>query len=133
MAAAAKRRELSREPVHKGGTYCSPWCGAGCTRASYEAEKEQANAICKALGPGWRVRLWENLGWHHEAISPCGHVRVSRQTIGARAFWARVGPAGDPSIEFDAHASTPGVAVRRAVRKARAEIARLQEMIQGLS
>jgi hypothetical protein len=29
------------------------------------------------MGKGWTTKVWENLGWHHQAISPCGRLRLS--------------------------------------------------------
>lgn len=32
-----------------------------------EEAENTAKALAKRLGKGWKVRVWENLGWHHAA------------------------------------------------------------------
>lgn len=63
--------QLAKErytPVRRGAIYCSPFCGHGCTWAKHQAAVKAAKALCKVLGKGWTPRVWENLGWHYEAL-----------------------------------------------------------------
>lgn len=53
-------------PVRKGKIYCSPGCGAGCTYKEYERAISKSNRLQKKMGPGWKTRVWENLGWHYK-------------------------------------------------------------------
>lgn len=53
--------------VRKGKTFCAPACGCGCTVAEHAAVVKKAHAAAKVLGNGWRVNVWENLGWHSSA------------------------------------------------------------------
>lgn len=55
-------------PVHDGEIYCSPLCGAECKKADFDAATEQASLLATKLGDGWNPRVWENLGWHFEAV-----------------------------------------------------------------
>ena len=59
-------------PVLNGDTYCSPRCGAKCTKADYDLCVTRANRLCKLLGEGWETRVWENLGWHYEVVFDLG-------------------------------------------------------------
>lgn len=54
-------------PVLRGDTYCSPACGAGCTKAAHDAAQRKAKALARRMGPGFKPRVWENLGWHYSA------------------------------------------------------------------
>ena len=73
-----KHKPLSWKPVRKGKFYCAPACGRACTHEEYLKAKEAAKELCALLGPNWKPRVWENLGWHYEAkarnmtVSPRG-------------------------------------------------------------
>jgi hypothetical protein len=79
----AKRRQVKPpvidrwKPVRAGLVYCSPACGRGCMRAEYDRAVLKATRLAQRLGPGWRTRVWENLGWHWCVYSPNGWVEVS--------------------------------------------------------
>lgn len=55
-------------PVRRGRVYCSPACGRGCTHAEFMTATRKAKALVKRLGAGWKPCVWENLGWHYEAV-----------------------------------------------------------------
>lgn len=55
-------------PKRRGKIYCSPACGLGCTHAEFMTATRKAKALVKRLGAGWKPRVWENLGWHYEAV-----------------------------------------------------------------
>lgn len=67
-------RPLSWTPRRRGKIYCAPACGRGCTRAMYDRAHREATKLAKALGPGWKIRVWENLGWYGRAV--CGDIEV---------------------------------------------------------
>lgn len=71
-------RPLSWTPRRRGKIYCAPACGRGCTRAMYDRAHREATKIAKALGPGWKIRVWENLGWYGRAV--CGDIEVGIRT-----------------------------------------------------
>jgi len=50
------------------GTYCSPRCGAGCTRAAWREAFQAGKALAEKMGTGWKWVVWENLGWHYKAV-----------------------------------------------------------------
>lgn len=52
-------------PVEQpGGVLCSPACGGGCLKADRDRAQKRGEQVRKMLGPGWHIRVWENLGWH---------------------------------------------------------------------
>jgi hypothetical protein len=53
-------------PVLKGKTYCSPACGSGCTKKAYDTAHAKAEKLAEQMGKGWRVYVWENMGWHYK-------------------------------------------------------------------
>lgn len=62
-------------PVRQGDRYCSPSCGGGCTWKEYQQAVRDADQLVKQLrGEGWKPVVWENLGWHFQAVS--GPVQV---------------------------------------------------------
>jgi hypothetical protein len=80
------QRGLSRTPASRGGLYCSPACGAGCTRREHDQAVRDADRLVKRLrGSGWRAEVWENLGWHFRAVS--GTVQVFGDRRGENGKW----------------------------------------------
>lgn len=75
MKATRKLQEADTDAEFKRGWtprrfglfYCSPRCGAHCTRAEFETATRKAAALCKRLGPGWEPCVWENMGWFYSA------------------------------------------------------------------
>lgn len=59
-------RELSWKPIRKGRTYCSPACGCKCTYEDYKKARKLALDTRKVMynPKGWKIRVWENAGWH---------------------------------------------------------------------
>jgi len=70
-------RPLSWKPKLDGDVYCAPACGSKCKLAAHELAKERGETLRQRLGPGWVVRVWENMGWHYEVHTTCGCLRVS--------------------------------------------------------
>lgn len=66
-------------PIRKGRYYCSPACGGKCTHKDYRIAKEEAASAVKLLGPKWKSRVWENLGWHWEVTQ--GKVQIFKGGI----------------------------------------------------
>ena len=61
-------KPLNWDPVRRGDVYCSSACGGGCTWAAYQKAKREAEAMCRQW-PGFKPRIWENLGWHWEIVN----------------------------------------------------------------
>lgn len=53
--------------------YCSPACGTmytpsrGCTFKAYQDAVKAGDRLAKRLGPAWKPRIWENMGWFYSA------------------------------------------------------------------
>lgn len=60
--------------------YCASWCGGGCTRKQYLTAMRKAKALARKMGKGWSWHVWENLGWHYQAV--CGSASVSPRKAG---------------------------------------------------
>lgn len=56
--------KLSWKAKRKGDVYCAPACGHNCLWESYQMAKKEARKAADILGRGWKVRVWENMGWH---------------------------------------------------------------------
>jgi hypothetical protein len=66
----AKKLNELWTPVARGKIYCSPACGAGCTRGEHDRAKREALRLVNNLrGRGWKPIVWEGLGWHFKAVS----------------------------------------------------------------
>lgn len=63
-------------PVRRGAIYCSPGCGYDCTHDDYLLADIKAERLARRCGPGFVPHVWENLGWHHAAVSKNNHVKV---------------------------------------------------------
>lgn len=102
-------KDLSQTPKRRGDVYCSPRCGYGCTWLAYQQAKSAAAKLCNSLGRGWRPRVWENLGWHYEAL------REGVEVYGE-------GPAGPFMVilahQYVGHGRTPRKAIREAYEAA---------------
>ena len=57
------------DPVLRGKTFCAPACGNHCTKAAHDKAQQDAKALAKRLGPEWKPRVWENLGWHYSVTA----------------------------------------------------------------
>lgn len=71
---------LSWKPVKRGrnkSIFCSPACGHDCTREAYkEAIQWAKDTIAMMQFGNWKVRVWENLGWHSSIVSNGGHLTI---------------------------------------------------------
>lgn len=59
-------RRTKTENIEAGGRHCAMWWGT--PRESQEKAKaiEAGRALLKRMrGRGWKLRVWQNLGWHH--------------------------------------------------------------------
>jgi hypothetical protein len=90
-----KAKPLSWKPVRKGKYYCAPACGRACTHAEYLKARHAARDLCKLLGPAWRPRVWENLGWHYQVgllnmtVAPSGSGYWASYEVGSNQFEGR--------------------------------------------
>ena len=78
--------KLSWEPVRHATVYCAPACGSGCTLEEHDEAVRKAAALAKKLGPAWEPNVWENMGWHYNAV--CGSASVSPMSSGK--YWSSV-------------------------------------------
>jgi hypothetical protein len=92
-----------------------------------------ANMLCRLLDrtlvKGWKPVIWENLGWHYKAISPCERIKVDASS---GIYSALLGAPGDAGGKWSASAETPSQAVRNVVAKAKRELAEIGARIEGL-
>ena len=102
-------------PVKDGKLYCSPACGNGCTYAAYLKAKDAAAKLCKQLGQKWKPRVWENLGWYHEAVLGDYVMHVHRIISGAYMAQLR-------QTKFCATAKTPRAAIHKALDLAQSAV-----------
>ena len=78
--------KLTWKPRQAGSVYCSPACGRGCTVEEWNQAKMRAHAIVEGLSvdKGWKPEVWENLGWHAQAVH--GDIRVMNSGPKYHAF-----------------------------------------------
>lgn len=98
----------------------------GCTWVAYQKAKADAVALCKVLGPGWKPRLWENLGWHYEASHY--QMRVTYSKFG------KVYTAWFNAIHQEiADAKSPRAAVEKAIAQMHAYVGTLLSSLRKVS
>jgi hypothetical protein len=124
MKTKSKPAPLSWEPRRVGPIFCSPACGGGCTREQFRVATREADALCKTLDQttplkGWTPYVWENLGWHYKAVSPCGRIKVH---FGYTAYLGQKALSGGQWAE---NAKTPAKAVAAVIRTAKEELAKV--------
>jgi len=109
---------------------CAKWCGRGCTEAEYQRAVRAGAALAARLGKGWKPVVWENLGWHHQAVSPCGRLKVHPNH--GKGFTAFLGEADFPGGTWAESGATPKAAVRAVVCDARRDVASITSLVEGL-
>lgn len=114
-----KMKQLSHEPRRRGNVYCAPFCGRGCTVKEHEAAVAGAATLVKRLGKAWKPRVWENLGWHYSAVSPCGQVKVHPSS--GHGFMTFFGSPDSSGGQWVGHGKTPRAAVTEVLGHVKAE------------
>ncbi len=118
------------KPVRRGRRYCSPGCGHGCTHKDYLSKKAAAAALCKQLGKGWKINLFDNLGWHYEAVHTETGMTVSKH--GSKRYWASTEIGADKN-QFHCEAETPVTAVRAVLQEMDKERDRIIQHMNALA
>lgn len=118
-------------PVTRGDVYCSPWCGAKCTKAAFEDSTAKADALCAQMGAGWKPRVWENMGWYYSIQKGCVTIRQDGDRYSA---WIepRLEAAGRTMVQFIEYADTPEDALGFATQAARTHVARLNHALEDV-
>lgn len=141
-------KDLYAKPAErKGGKYCAPWCGAGCTWAAYQLAKRRARALAKHMGKGWTFRVHENMGWHYNVISPCRRISLHEYWSGVdkdagivdklaklvpNHYSAFLGEVDSGTGRWVGDGATPEEAVRDAVARGEDNLAKIGALITGL-
>lgn len=127
---------LPWKAVRRGAIFCAPACGGRCTYAAYRKACSDAHELCNALirdfGGAWRSHVWENLGWHYKAISPCKRLQVYGKNHGRDSYSAFLGNRGETGGRWVANGKTPKLALMAVMDAARRELAKIGAMITNL-
>jgi hypothetical protein len=127
-----KNSERNWVPVRRGDTYCSPACGGRCTWTEYLKAKYKAEELVKELGPGWKERVHENLGWYWgaEDSTTCLNVSPSTHKGRVQGYSAYLNEAGQgPGGRWVGEGKTPKAAVADAIRQAKVELEGILAMV----
>lgn len=128
--------DLSWEPVSRGDAYCSPRCGFGCTKAGYDRAVAEASALAIRLGDGWAPSVWENAGWHYEAVNGIARVKpeLTQKIFRGESEVERYSAWIDfPGKQFIQHADTAEDALGFATQEARTFAVRLTQALDDLA
>ena len=108
----------------------------------FEAACAAGLKLAAKLGDGWSARVWENLGWHYEAWSPNGRIRVNEYQTFDPTQKAKLEPRYSASIHrrpYEAgsplpgqSARTPQAAIVKAKDALRHEVKTWTDMLEGL-
>ncbi|HTG95752.1 MAG TPA: hypothetical protein VL866_24340 [Pyrinomonadaceae bacterium] len=123
----------SKGPVRRGPFYCSPWCGANCTIAAYDAACFKGKALAEQLGPNWKPRIWENMGWYYCAIDASGYWKVHAHEYadGDVHYTAFLGEPGSAGGKWAESGKTPQAAIEKTKHVARAALRELRKVIDA--
>jgi len=94
--------------------------------------QNKGNKLGMELGPGWKVDMWENLGWNYAAISPSRTVDVHPTDSNYLAFIHEPGEIGGQT-GLTGNGDTPRKAVQDTVNRTRKEIAKLERWLEGVN
>lgn len=128
MKTKIKSKPLSWKPILRGPIYCSPACGHGCTHAGFlGAHKEARETIAILKTKGWKVKVWENLGWHWAlANSICGislhadHYHSEKKLRFSTMVSTATGSThGDMNINFVHGETDPNRAIEKQIKQVR--------------
>lgn len=126
LAHFKRTKPLSWKPVRRGDVYCSPACGMGCSRADYEKAVKESAKLAAALGPRFKPRVWENLGWHYSADSGrCWDGFRALASVHKNSRYSYTAFL-NTATQFLGDGRSPQAALRKAVRAAKAHIAALR-------
>ncbi len=126
------------KPVRNGDIYCSPACGGDCTFVDFSLANANAQLLCNRLDEstrfkGWKPHVWENLGWHFQASSPCGRISVYRHSYGKKFHYtAYLGAPQSGCGKWVHSANTPEQAIKMVIAMAKEEFAELKAQFDGL-
>ena len=102
-----------------GGGYCSPACGAGCSREDHERAVASARGLAARLGDGWEPVVWENQGWYWQAR--CGVHEVNPEPGDTWSAWFQ------GAVQVVAEGPTPEAALANLTR----EVSELVEQLRA--
>lgn len=101
----------------------------------YKTTKAQAQAgaakLVKMLGKGWKPRVWENLGWHYNAVSLDGRLKVHPPRSRRDVYGAFLGRADSLGGWWAEHARTAKAAIRKVLQRALAEQAEVTACVES--
>lgn len=119
--------------VRKGKIYCAPACGGNCTWAAFQKATRKAADLCKILGPEWLPRIYENMGWHFEALHKSGIMSVSHAHLEGRIWICCMSASRmSPGARWTSTALDPRHAVEFCKRNAQHELNQIKAAIAAL-
>jgi hypothetical protein len=79
--------------------------------------------------------VWENMGWHYSAISPCERIKVHPCKISAltTSYTAFLGETDSTGGVFTASACKPRLAVALVIREGQRALRHLGAMVSSLA
>jgi len=106
--------DQAQSPVEGAdGTYCSPRCGWGCTRAQHDLAVAKGREISERMGAGWEYEVSEKYGWNCRVRRGQVAILVPTRDLDLAVATIRVG-----TRPFSASARSVGEALRLVVQEA---------------
>lgn len=139
MSLLTPHPKRSWKPIRNGDTYCSPACGRGCTIHEFNEANRKGNALLKKLkGHGWRLNVWENLGWHYSVeLGDAKRGGISVRCGDDGKFWCLIGNTPDYGNYQWSHGHhsyrDPNRAVNHALNTAKRAVARDAAIVDFIS
>jgi len=127
--------KLSWKAKLRGNIYCSPACGANCTKDQHDATVSIGKLLASALGEGWTYIVRENLHWYTFAISSCKRIKVS-PSIWSGKITGYTAYLGEPDEgcggRWVASAESPQKAVTEVIKQGQDYKAHIDSLLKGL-
>ena len=117
--------EQNWTPKRNGQTYCAPACGGRCSWTAYQRARIKARRAAARMGRGWRVNVFENLGWHWDVVSPDGSIEIGQSSYD---------PTFRASIDhkYWGHGKTADAALKAALVEASAALPKLEALVKQI-
>lgn len=89
--------------------------------------KLDAAKLARGLGRGWKPNVWENLGWHWEAVNAAG-VGLRVRQFSRRNFWCTT----ESGAQYHAVATTARSAVDKVLTEMHDHVRRIEDTLSAL-
>jgi hypothetical protein len=111
------------------GVFCSPSCGFGCKQVAYDRVVREGKNLAEHMGPGWKMKVWDNLGWHYKVRNGVVDLHPKRQGDCREGTYSIYGYQVffNSDKQFIGDGDTPELALADALKKVKNSVDRITQ------